>query len=63
MNSIINEEVEGTIRAALKLMETQDAYTIACFLYALGHANGCLEMSAKEITSIAITKARLAELR
>jgi hypothetical protein len=44
-------------------MKTQEPYQIACFVYALGHANGCMEMSAKELARITITKAQLAEIK
>jgi len=60
MNPVITEEIAGTIRSALRLMETQDKFQIACFLYALGHVNGCLEMASKELSNLAIAKARLA---
>lgn len=63
MNPVITPEVAETIRSALKLMETQEPYRIACFVYSLGFANGCMEMSAKELARITITKAQLAEIK
>ena len=60
MNPVITEEIAGTIRSALRLMETQDKFQIACFLYALGHANGCLEVCSKEMARLTLEKARLA---
>jgi hypothetical protein len=62
MSPVITEAVALTIRNALELMKTQEPYQIACFIYALGHANGCMEMAAKELASITITKAKLAEM-
>jgi hypothetical protein len=47
MSPVITPEVALTIRNALYLMKTQEPYQIACFVYALGHANGCMEMSAR----------------
>jgi hypothetical protein len=63
MKPTITPEVEETIKNALELMKTQEPYRIACFVYALGFANGCMEMSAKELARIIITKAQLAEIK
>lgn len=63
MNPVITPEVEETIRNAINLMKTRDPFRIACFVYALGHANGCMEMSAKELASIHINKAKLAAIK
>jgi tellurite resistance protein TehA-like permease len=63
MSPVITPEVEETIRNAINLMKTQEPYQIACFVYALGFANGCMEMSAKELARITITKAQLAEIK
>jgi hypothetical protein len=52
MSPTITPEVEETIKNALELMKTQEPYRIACFVYALGFANGCMEMSAKELARI-----------
>jgi hypothetical protein len=62
MSPVITPEVALTIRNALYLMKTQEPYQIACFIYALGHSNACLEMASKELARIAISKAQLAEM-
>jgi hypothetical protein len=63
MSPVITDEVAETIRNSLTLMKTQEPFQIACFIYALGHANACLEMSSRELARITITKAQLAEIK